>query len=395
MIKRSLPTTWKVFFSEFGGLLTVQQKAIPIILEGHNAVIVSSTASGKTEAVVAPICERLVSENGPRFEDKGLLVLYISPTRALVNDLFRRLGQKLARLWMSSATKTSDRDDFKSINPQNVLFTTPESADSLLSRHPEVFQNLRYIILDELHLVDSTYRGDQLRVLVRRIADASTNKEQMRFYSMSATIRNPEIVASRYFTPFEVVQAEGSREIEFEALDNTDNHKGLVRSKEIFYERGFKKAIFFCNSRRETVRVCNILKELYDRPDRIFEHHSSVSTAIRRHAEEEMGRAVNTLTICVATASLEVGVDIGDIEAIVLLSPPPTISSFLQRIGRGNRRLNRTICYGLFRDTEERNDFNKMVELAKQGQIEMVSYSPDISVAIQQLFSLIFQTRNP
>lgn len=392
--KDRLKWTWKIFFSAFGKLLPVQRETIPKILNGSNLLVISSTASGKTEAVVCPICEILIEEFGKPVLKQGLLVLYISPTRALVNDLYKRLNTNLDRLSISCATKTSDRNDFNLEHPQNFLFTTPESADSLASRRPEVFRNLRYIVLDELHLIDGTYRGDQVRVLMRRILDLSAEQEKIKFYALSATIENPIAVGERYFSKFEVVQIPGSREIESDLIHCTDISKGLEQVRSLFRSRNFKKALFFCNSRKETVRVAQHLKDIYGRPDRIFEHHSAVSSNMRKFVEMEMGKSHNILSLCAATTSLEVGIDIGDIDAIVLIRPPPTVSSLLQRIGRGNRRLNKSICYGLYTDTEEREIFEETLRLAREGILETFDYVPDKSVAIQQVLSFIFQHRN-
>ena len=167
-IRDKLLKTNRVFFSRFPSLTDVQNKTIPKILEGQNCLIISPTASGKTEAVIAPICERILSEHSQIETLKHLLVVYVIPTRALVNDIYKRLEDSLLRLNISIASKTSDKDNFKIENPQNILFTTPESLDSLLMRHPQVLKNLEYVIIDELHFLDNNYRGDQLRVLLKQ-----------------------------------------------------------------------------------------------------------------------------------------------------------------------------------------------------------------------------------
>lgn len=393
-LRKELKHTLKVFFSEFGKLTPVQEKTIPIALSGKNAMIMSPTASGKTEAIVAPICENILRKATGDLSVEGLIVLYIIPTRALVSDISKRLENKLERLSISCATKTSDRNNFKIDKPQNFLFTTPESTDSLLSRHPEVFKNIDYIVIDELHFLDNNFRGDQLRVILKRILDISKNSNDIKFYAMSATVKNPETVAKRYFDSFEIIITEGSREIEFESIDIGDNYQHLAKIKDIFIKKNIKKSIFFCNKRTQTVLMAKKLKEIFGRDDRIFEHHSSISSAHRKFVEKEMGRTDGMLSICAATASLEVGIDIGNIEGIVLVEPPLTISSLLQRIGRGNRRTNKTVCFGLYRHNDDKKIFDEMIEDAKKGNIEDVPYEPEISVCVQQILSLVFEKKN-
>jgi len=387
-IRDKLLKTNRVFFSRFPTLTDVQNQTIPKILEGQNCLIISPTASGKTEAVIAPICERILSEHSQIETLKHLLVVYVIPTRALVNDIYKRLEDSLLRLNISIASKTSDRDNFKIENPQNILFTTPESLDSLLMRHPQVLKNLEYVIIDELHFLDNNYRGDQLRVLLKRLKEKNIVSEKLKMYAMSATIHNPNELGKRYFESFELIISKGSREIVFEAIGCDVNFKNLKKIYDIFYHKKILRAIFFCNSRRTTITITKKLKEIFHRDDRIFEHHSSLSSIERKRVETEMNRTDKVLSLCVATSSLEIGIDIGNLEAIVLVEPPLTVSSLMQRIGRGNRRTNRTICYGIYDVEEDKKTFDDMINDAKNELIEEIEYEPDLSVCVQQILSL-------
>ena len=107
-----------------------------------------------------------------------------------------------------------------------------------------------------------------------------------------------------------------------------------------------------------------------------------------------MAREDNILSFCVATASLEIGIDIGNIQAVVLIEPPLTVSSLLQRIGRGNRRTNKTTCFGVFEIPEDKKVFSEMIDKARNGLIEDIKYESDISVAVQQILSLTFEKYN-
>ena len=122
-IKRSLARTWLPFFSRFGRLAQVQVQTIPEILKGENVVVISPSASGKTEAVVAPVVERLLP-----VEPGRLSVLYVSPTRALVNDLYRRLAEPLDYLRLPIARKTGDHPTIEDDKLPFLLITTPGVA---------------------------------------------------------------------------------------------------------------------------------------------------------------------------------------------------------------------------------------------------------------------------
>ncbi|MEO0105659.1 MAG: DEAD/DEAH box helicase, partial [candidate division WOR-3 bacterium] len=161
VIKERLKRTWIPFFSRFGSLTEIQKKVIPKILEDKNLVIISPAATGKTEATVAPIVEKLLEKNKTDFS-----ILYVSPTRALVNDLYRRLQYPFEYLNLKIEKKTGDRPRINEKKLPFILLTTPESFDSLLSRHTQIFTSLSYVILDEIHLLDNTPRGDQLRILL-------------------------------------------------------------------------------------------------------------------------------------------------------------------------------------------------------------------------------------
>lgn len=379
-IKKRLRYTWQPFFSPFSRLLEVQRQTIPFILEQRNLVISSPAATGKTEAVIAPIIERMIEGNW-----QGLSVLYISPTRALVNDLYRRIKNPLDYLDITVTRKTMDRPEFNPKRPSSVLITTPESFDSLLSRHPEVFESLKVVCLDELHLLDNTVRGDQLRLLLQRLR-LIMGSENINFYALSATIADPYAMGRRYFNNFYVVVVRTEREIDYRLLEfKNDVSELLFECRKM----GLHKLLVFCNTRKQTEDIALLFKRTWSYPHRVFVHHASLSKKERESAEQAMNR--ERVGICVATMTLELGIDIGDIDAVVLFSPPFSVTSLLQRLGRGNRRTNRLIAFGLYTSEWDKILFRVIFELAKIGWIEGESYSPKISVAVQQILSYTHQ----
>lgn len=138
IIRNRLKYAWMPFFTTFGRLTPIQVETIPTILDGYNVIVASLTASGKTEAVVAPVAERYIQEKW-----QELAVLYIVPTRALANDTLARIEGPLRDMGIKTALKHGDKPYLPSDNLPNFLITTPESLDSLICRRVEVFKSLR------------------------------------------------------------------------------------------------------------------------------------------------------------------------------------------------------------------------------------------------------------
>ena len=164
-LKERLPRTWPAFFERHGDFTAAQRAALPALLDGRNVIMCAPTASGKTEAALAPLIERHCP---PGIARRGPSILYLTPTKALANDLAARIAHPLRALGLSLGIKTRD-SPFRAARPPDVLITTPESADSLLAARPRLLARLRAVVLDELHLLDGTPRGDQLRVILNRI----------------------------------------------------------------------------------------------------------------------------------------------------------------------------------------------------------------------------------
>jgi ATP-dependent Lhr-like helicase len=379
-IRAALPRTWHPFFSRFGRLTEVQVRSIPEILRGRNVVVISPAASGKTEAVVAPVVERLLPERRGRFS-----VLYVSPTRALVNDLYRRLVEPLEYLELRLARKTGDHPSIDESKLPFMLITTPESFDSLLCRHTRIFQDLSAVILDELHLLDNTPRGDQLRVLLERLRLVNAG---IRCHALSATIDDLDI-GRRYFADPVVVQVPGRREIDEELMPMGDGWPERV-VKEL-QRRECRKVLCFFNARSYAEQYAKLL----NRPpftNRVWVHHASLTREAREDVEATMNREKSGLLCC--TSTLELGIDIGDLDGVVLVRPPFNVSSLLQRLGRGNRRSRTNLqALGLYENSWERFLFETMFESAREGRLYEKSYTPALSVIPQQVSSYLFQRR--
>jgi ATP-dependent Lhr-like helicase len=351
-----------------------------LILEGRNVVVISPAASGKTEAVVAPVIERLLPERRDKFS-----VLYVSPTRALVNDLYRRLLEPLGYLELVLARKTGDHPSIDESKLPFLLITTPESFDSLLCRHTRIFKELSAVILDELHLLDNTPRGDQLRVLLERLRLVNAD---IRYYALSATIDDLDI-GRRYFPDPVVVQVPGRREIDEELVPMGDGWPDRVVRE--LRKRDCRKVLCFFNARSYAEEYAKLLNRA-PFTNRVWVHHASLTREAREDVEATMNREKTGLLCC--TSTLELGIDIGDIDAVVLVRPPFNVSSLLQRMGRGNRRRQPNLrALGLYLNQWERFLFETMFECAREGRLYEKTYTPALSVIPQQVSSYLFQRR--
>src|SRR5208337_3217745 len=182
------------FYGDFSELRAIQEQAFQPIYEGQDALITSPTGSGKTEAAVTPLIARWFRALRA---DRGPVVLYVSPTKALVNDLHARLSRPCAELGVSIGVRHGDRSDLSRSRPPGLLITTPESLDVLLARGDTFLAGVRSVVIDEIHLLYNAQRGLQLSVLVGRLERLV--RRQIQVISMSATIADAHELLSFFF----------------------------------------------------------------------------------------------------------------------------------------------------------------------------------------------------
>lgn len=381
-IKRRLKRTWHPFFSRFGKLTEVQERGIPLVLEKKNLLIISPAATGKTEAVIGPLCELFFDEYR-----NSISVLYISPTRALVNDVARRLNDPMALMNLPVGRRTGERKELTEKSKPFLLITTPESFDSMISRTPRLFEDLKAVVVDEVHLIDGTERGDMVRVLLNRLNLLLKGRKILRF-ALSATIDKLD-VGKRYMDGYETVVVRKKREINrFFLRDSPDMPSILIK---FLSENQFKKCIAFFNSRS----LAESFSSKFSLPpfaENVAVHHGSLSKGVREDAESFM--LSGKVGIICATTTLELGIDIGDIDCIILYRPPPSISSLLQRIGRGNRRRNDSMtAVGIYLNEWEKLLFETFFECAEKGEFFEKKYRESLPTIPQQIFSYIYQKR--
>ena len=361
-----------IFRSGWKSLRGVQNAAgEAIFMTDDNVLLTASTASGKTEAAFFPILT-LLDEEPPG----SVGVLYIAPLKALINDQFGRLNELCEEAgipvhrWHGDVSQSQKRRLLK--KPSGILQITPESLESLMiNKHmeiPSLFWDLRFIVIDEIHSLLRGDRGLQTFCLIERMCKLAGCHP--RRIGLSATIGNPEaageFLAAGSGRPTAIPRFESGKEVwrlSMEHFFNTDPQadEGKPVTAEappeedptdtapkaadpglgyIFEHTRGKKCLVFTNSREECESVCQVLRQYCEaghEPERFLIHHGNLSASYRESAEEEMKDDDSLMSVC-ATATLELGIDIGRLERAFHIDAPFTVSGFLQRLGRTGRR---------------------------------------------------------
>lgn len=371
-----------------------QDAAIPPIIAGQHQIIVAPTAGGKTEAALFPVVSRMLDENW-----HGLSVLYICPTKALLNNLDLRLERYCTLLGRRSAIWHGDvgQSDRRRIrhDPPDCLLTTPESLEAMLvSSHVDttrLFADLRTIIVDEVHAFAGDDRGWHLLAVLERIARLSGREIQR--IGLSATIGNPDQLLEwlagscrgdrGVLRPTDAVQA--APEVQVDYVGSLSNAAKLISQLHVG-----EKRLVFVDSRAQSEELGVLLKKL---DVTTFVTHSSLSQDERRQAEEAFVQRENC--VIVATSVLELGVDVGNLDRIIQIDSPMAVASFLQRMGRTGRRPG-SVRNCLFLTLEEPSllQATALVDLSEQGYVEAIR--PPVEpyhVLAQQLMALTLQEK--
>jgi len=352
-------------------LRPVQQEATEALLDGHNAVVLAPTAGGKTEASFFPTLSQLLHD-----EPEGLGVLYIAPLKALLNNQAHRLAVLtrmvgLERFVWHGDTPTSARNRFLR-EPATVLMTTPESLEVMLVS-PRVndrtlFGDLRTVIVDEVHALAGTDRGAHFLSVLERLADRSRHDVQR--VGLSATVGNPEAIlgwlSGSSERPRVVVNPPAppaGREL---LVVHRDEPELLARDAARMARGG--KSLFFCQSRATTESVAEAIRRA---GVMVHVHHSSVSLEERQLAEEQFHAGSQACIVC--TSTLELGIDVGDLDRVLQHQAPDTVGSFLQRMGRTGRRPGTVANTTFFCDGSEAVlQAAALIELARERWVEDV-----------------------
>ncbi|MCA1958393.1 MAG: DEAD/DEAH box helicase, partial [Nitrospira sp.] len=356
------------FLSHIGGPTDVQRKAWPSIRSGADVLIAAPTGSGKTLAAFLSCIDRLFQQALACELEDWTQVLYVSPLKALSNDVQKNLQRPLAEIGQAALqagllmpdlrvlvrtgdTPVADRQRMLK-RPPHILVTTPESLFILLTAEKSraMLRTIRTVIVDEIHAVAPTKRGAHLALSLERLEDLSGIRPQR--IGLSATQRPIELVA-RFLVgyhsereveqlPCTIIDVGHRRELDL-AVEVPKDELSAVATNAIWADvydrladlvRHHRSTLVFVNTRRLAERVAHAMEErLADLgPDVVAAHHGSLSRQIRLRAEEQL-KAGKTRVV-IATASLELGIDVGTVDLVCQIGSPRAIATCLQRIGR-------------------------------------------------------------
>jgi ATP-dependent Lhr-like helicase len=315
-------------------LRPTQLAAIAPIHAGSHCLLLAPTAGGKTEAAAIPMLSRMLTEAWP-----GTSVLYICPIKALLNNLEHRLTHyaglvgRRVEVWHGDISQSRKNRALR--DAPDILLTTPESIEAMLISvrvdRPAWFGNLRAVIVDELHAFAADDRGWHMRSVLHRL-DHYLERPLQRI-GLSATVSNPtELLA--WFAPGGIRAVVGSASVSTEA-DVTIDHVASLENAAIVISRLHRgeKRLVFCDSRSSAEQLSSMLRT---KEMRTFVSHASLSVSERKQAEAAFTEEKDC--VIVATSTLELGIDVGDLDRVIQIDSPSSVSSFLQRMGRTGRR---------------------------------------------------------
>jgi len=406
----------------------------------NDLLLMANTAAGKTEAAFLPIISSLASDHG----SGSIRVLYVGPLKALINDQFRRLEELCNRTEIPVHRWHGDVDSSKKQkllkNPSGILLITPESLESLLMKIGQdsrrIFLNLQAMVIDELHVFLDSERGRQLASLLNRIDAYRQDLVRTRKIGLSATIGDVEIaqewLAGNNKYPSTLIKSSQTNDVELliktfieeialEQIENNvsdENKKSdlngnlLSIANHLLTHFNGKTNLIFCNRKSQIEELADYLAQISKQKklsNQFLVHHGSLSKQLRESVEDELKSNRPCTAICSST--LELGIDIGEVDAIGQIGPPHSVSSLKQRMGRSGRREGKPSKLYLYVPVEKCNERSILPErlypdllqalslvllmLGQEGITKWIepplSLERDYSTLIQQILSIIVE----
>ena len=345
-----LPDKIQGWFSDRGWQMRDhQRRVLKATSAGHSALLIAPTGAGKTLAGFLPTLAHLATQN-----HKGMHTLYISPLKALAVDVARNLTDPIGEMNLDIGVETrtgdtpSNRRQRQRYDPPNILLTTPEQLALLIS-HPDahrMFGSLRRLVLDELHALVTSKRGELLSLGISRLARLAP---QIQITALSATIARPDLLRDWIAAPVapqttELLEMAGGARPEVSILASKDRLPWAGHSANYaipdLYEiiKNHGTSLLFVNTRSQAEMLFQALWAANEDDLSIALHHGSLDVAQRRRVESAMTRGDLRAVVC--TSTLDLGIDWGDVDLVIQIGAPKGASRMLQRIGRANHTLD-------------------------------------------------------
>lgn len=394
----------------FSGPTEPQEKTIPLILGGKNVLLISPTATGKTEAAFLPILSTLLQgQQGV----PGIKVLYITPLRALNRDMLERLEWWCNNLDIKLAVRHGDTETKERLrqsrSPPDILITTPETLQAILSgwimrRH---LQKLQWVIVDEVHEMADSKRGSQLSLALERLRAMIGREFQL--VGLSATIGSPERVGQFLVgknRKVEIVRVPVARMMHLKIIFPTPDDEDVRLSTQLYthpevaarlriirdYIAKHKSVLLFTNTRAVSEVLASRFK-VWDIDFPVSIHHGSLAKPSRIAAEK--GLKSGDLKGLVCTSSLELGIDVGSIDLVVQYMSPRQATRLIQRVGRSGHRIGRAaegIIVAL--DSDDALEALAIAKKSLREDLEPVQIPPKpFDVLAHQIAGLLLKNR--
>ncbi|TLX87422.1 MAG: DEAD/DEAH box helicase [Thaumarchaeota archaeon] len=396
----------KIIESEgFLKLTKIQSISIPVISRMQNCLLVAPTGSGKTEASIIPIFSILENERTkkPNFIDENaIIVLYITPLRALNNDVLRRIinyAKKRnldARIRHGDTTRTAREKLLK--KPPHILITTPESLGIILTheKFKSYLKHLRWVIIDEVHELIGNERGTHLTVSLERLQNISSHNIVR--IGLSATIGNLKEAAN-------FISGTGRKcsilvdntirkyDIDVKHLKGSISNVAKFVLKYLNDNKVCGSILLFTNTRDEAEYIGTTIRNQNDIPIEV--HHGSLSRETREETETKLRKGLTGIVVC--TSSLELGLDIGSVELVIHYGSSKQVSKLVQRIGR-SRHVNFKSAKGLIIANNDDDELESLsiINRMKRRSIEIQNpHYNSLDVVSHHLVGFVISTSEP
>ena len=405
------------FDSQFEDFTPAQKKSIMDIHRNNNILISSPTGSGKTlTAFLSVISELTTLAEADKLEDK-VYCIYISPLKALDNDIEKNLDEPLEgiekiagkSLGIRKAVRTGDTTQYQRQKmlkkPPHILITTPETLSILLvaPKFREKLSHVKYVIIDEIHSLAENKRGVHLSLSLERLQHLIGQYTRI---GLSATVSPIDEVA-RFLVGYEygvernckIVNINYLKELDMEVMcpvsdivlaDEEDTRLGMYDLLDDLIQEN-KTTLIFTNTRSGTERFVYNLKKMYPmnyNDSNIMAHHSSLSKEVRLETENKLKEG--KLKAVVSSTSLELGIDIGYIDLVVLINSPKSVARALQRIGRSGHRLHeKSKGRIIVTDRDDLVECSVLLKNTKEGKIDRISIPRNcLDVLAQHIYGM-------